>query len=53
MDIVKMAKEAYISVMGLEKWDKLTDRQKHDAIMIILKDLDRSLSRMEVKYEQV
>lgn len=26
-----LAAEAYIAVMGIEKWNSLTDQQKHDA----------------------
>ena len=31
--------EAYIKVMGQEKWDSLNDQQKHNVIMTIVKDL--------------
>lgn len=27
----KLAAEVYISVVGIEKWNSLTDQQKHDA----------------------
>jgi len=39
--MVNMAAEAYISVMGREKWESLTDKQKHDAVMIIWKDFEK------------
>lgn len=34
--MVDMIREAYIMVMGVEKWESLTDQQKHDAVMAIL-----------------
>lgn len=37
--MVDMIKDAYIKVMGVEKWNSLTDEQKHDAVMIITKGL--------------
>ena len=39
--MVEMIKKAYIEVMGIEKWDSLSDDEKHDVIMIICKDLLR------------
>lgn len=33
------AKTAYISVYGVEKWDSLSDKEKHDVTMILAKDL--------------
>lgn len=39
--MVEMAAEAYISTMGREKWESLTDKQKHDAVMIIWKDFEK------------
>lgn len=39
--MVEMATAAYISVMGREKWESLTDKQKHDAVMIIWKDFEK------------
>ena len=44
--IIDMAAEAYISVMGIEKWYSLTAQQKHDAVMIMLRDLNSALDRM-------
>jgi hypothetical protein len=43
--MIEMIKEAYIKVMGREKWDSLTDKEKHDAIMILAKDLDKAISK--------
>lgn len=45
--IINMMKEAYITAMGREAWDKLTDQQKHDAIMIMVKDSLRALDMIE------
>ena len=36
---IETIKEAYIKVMGIEKWNSLTDKQKHDVIMILVKDM--------------
>lgn len=36
--IVSMIKKAYIAECGQEKWDSLTDAEKHDAIMILVRD---------------
>lgn len=38
MKIVSMVEEAYIMGCGQEKWDSLTNTEKHDAVMIIVKD---------------
>lgn len=37
--IIDSIVEAYIKVMGQSKWDSLSDQQKHDMIMTIVKDL--------------
>lgn len=37
--MINMITEAYIKVMGADKWNSLTDDEKHDAVMIIAKDL--------------
>lgn len=41
--MVDIAKEAYIKVMGAEKWNSLTDQEKHDAVMFIWKDFGKAL----------
>ena len=41
--MVDMIASAYISTMGIDKWNSLTDEQKHDAVMIIAKDLDKAV----------
>ncbi len=37
--ITEAAKEAYIAIMGETKWNSLTDQQKHDVTMIMVKDM--------------
>ena len=36
--MINMIAAAYIEVYGIEKWNSMTDKQKHDAVMIIAKD---------------
>lgn len=36
--MIDMIIKSYITVMGEEKWNSLTDEQKHDVIMTIAKD---------------
>lgn len=36
---IETAKKCYINVYGLEKWEKLSDDEKHDVVMILAKDL--------------
>ena len=36
--MINMIAEAYIKVMGQEKWNSLTEDQKHDVVMMIAKD---------------
>jgi hypothetical protein len=43
MDIIKAIETAYKTIMGPEKWDSLTDQEKHDAVMIITRDALRRL----------
>lgn len=37
-DPVAMIQEAYIQTYGLEKWQSLTDQQRHDVIMTLARD---------------
>lgn len=37
--IINSIVEAYIKVMRQSKWDSLSDQQKHDVIMTIVKDM--------------
>ena len=41
--MIDMAATAYIQVYGFEKWNGLTNQQKHDAIMILFNDLNKAL----------
>jgi len=41
--ITEAAKEAYIAIMGKTKWNSLTDQQKHDVIMIMVKDMHKAM----------
>lgn len=43
MKMIDMIKEAYIKVMGEDKWNSLSDEQKHDAVMIIARDLNNGI----------
>lgn len=43
--ILNNVKEAYIKVMGIEKWNALTDEQKHDVTMILVKNMMKSLDK--------
>ncbi len=45
--MVNMAAEAYISVMRREKWESMTDTQKHNAVMIIWKDFEKLYNKKE------
>ncbi len=42
--MVDQIKEAYIKVMGQEKWNSLTDEQKREAVMTIVKDALKALN---------
>ena len=44
--VIDMIIRAYVEVYGIEKWNSLTDEQKHDAIMIIAKDFKSALERL-------
>jgi hypothetical protein len=44
--MVEMMEAAYIQVMGKEKWNSLTDQEKHDAIMMIAKGFDAALNNI-------
>ena len=36
---IETAKNAYIEIMGEEKWVGLTDKEKHDAVMMLASGL--------------
>lgn len=44
--IISAIEAAYIQVMGADKWNALTDQQKHDVVMILVKDLAEALDRL-------
>lgn len=41
---IESARKAYIEIMGEEKWISLTDKEKHDAVMIMANDVMKALS---------
>ena len=41
--MVNMIVEAYIKVMGVDKWNSLTAIQQHDVIMNIAKDFGKAV----------
>lgn len=43
MKVVNMVIDAYISVMGEDKWNSLTEQQQHDVIMILIKDMIKAV----------
>lgn len=43
MKVVNMVVDAYISVMGEDKWNSLTEQQQHDVIMILIKDMIKAV----------
>lgn len=43
--MVQMIIEAYVTVMGAEKWNSLTADEQHTVIMTMAKDLDKAISK--------
>ena len=41
--ITEAVKEAYIEIMGEAKWNSLTDQQKRDATMIMVKNMLKAM----------
>nr|AHF24065.1 hypothetical protein [uncultured bacterium Contig643] len=41
--MIDMIAEAYIKVMGIEKWNSLSDNEKYEAVMTMARDLDKAL----------
>jgi hypothetical protein len=41
---IEAARTAYIEVMGVEKWESLTDKEKHDAVMMLANGMKNSCS---------
>ena len=46
--IISAAIDAYIAIMGREKWDALTAQEQHDAIMILVSDMNTALDNAAV-----
>ena len=40
---IENAKNAYIEIMGEEKWISLTAKEKHDAVMFLAKDMAKAV----------
>ncbi len=36
---IKSSENAFIEIIGKEKWNSLTDKEKHDAIMMLAKGM--------------
>ena len=41
--MIDLTAEACVNVMGWENWNRLTDKEKHDAVMMLLKDFSARL----------
>ena len=42
---IEAAKNAYIEIMGEEKWNSLTNKEKHDAVMMLAKGMHTTLTK--------
>ena len=42
-EMINMIANAYIKVYGIEKWNSLSDKEKHDVVMFIANDLNNRL----------
>lgn len=42
---INLIKRAYINTYGEEKWISLTDDEKHDAVMILARNLEKALKQ--------
>lgn len=42
---IESAENAFIEIIGEEKWYSLTDKEKHDAIMMLAKGMSIMLSK--------
>ena len=42
---IESAKNAYIKIMGKEKWNSLTNEEKHDVVMMLAKGMSIMLSK--------
>ena len=46
-DIIAIIQEAYIKTYGPEKWQSLTDQQRHDVIMTLARDTLKALETLD------
>lgn len=46
-DIIAMIQEAYIQTYGPEKWQSLTDQQRHDVILALARDTLEALDALD------
>lgn len=42
--MIRIMTKAYISVYGIEKWNSLTNKEKHDAIMMMAHGMHEALT---------
>ena len=42
---IEAARTAYIEIMGVEKWESLTDKEKHDAVMMLANGMNTALAK--------
>lgn len=42
---IESARAAYIEIMGAEKWESLTDKEKHDAVMMLANGMNAALAK--------
>lgn len=47
LDTVKMLEKVYIKACGKEKWESLTSKEKHDAIMVLANITLKTLNKLE------
>lgn len=44
--IIKSVQDAYIEIMGQEAWDRMSNKEKHDLVMLMVTDLDKIIYKM-------
>mgnify|MGYP006907953776 CR=1 FL=1 len=44
--IVNMVKEVYIGVYGSKKWNSLSDTERHDITMTMVKDMIKMIDKI-------
>lgn len=45
--LIEMMIDAYVEVMGAEKWDSMNGQEQHDIIMAMVKGATMALDRIE------